>query len=771
MSNVGEWTVGVNLKFQSNATAELELIAKQIKALQVDISGVSKAFSGIKSGAFKPIIADTKLATKALGAYEKALKNLGSGSGSGRGRGGGGRSFGSGFFGQFAQGMLPNAFTGGMLAYSLGSAVKDGIANAIKTSAAFQDPFLSTSSIMNLDARRQGSMYNAVMASSAKTGIGPVETMNMMKEIGRLTTGTMSSDQSIGMLDPVAKLATVLRVTRKMDPQKSTDSAIEILHLLRDYKPNDTQNMLNKVLGMSELMPQDLDKTVTQLKQFAPTLKNMGVSDAETLGLMVFMARAGLGTGRGGTAARESLLAGLKPVAITSYLQGQKNAQEKEIFGAGGGASFYNSKTKQFDEIGYLTAVSNWAARTHKTKPEIATELTNVFGRTGATLAQLVADPQMQKIFKDTNAAMSSSSLSVDSMFKALTKYDFNTQSQRLGSAWQSLQIEVTERLLPSIASIMGAMADALHDFQSYMHGNPGFMEGIQKWLKSIGTGIANFSTFVKNNPGAVQEMGDFFKAFAVLAGIRIAGSILNLVTGLSGLPKLFGMLSKIGFISGGVEALFALAGGLPLAVAAVIAAIGAAIFFPKQMKAALGWVGTALTDTIKFISEKIGSFIGSIISIVKGWFSYLNTHGPADLLKGLNKNADPVPKDDKGQQDWMKRHGYGKSGDHPLLKWLHDNVVVPFSKGMEPGGGSGGAKKHVGPTKGGGPQHAAMHSAPVVHIAFNAPIYGVNDLQAAILEGIKKATQNPMSALANNFSGTARTHANIPANLSVTTA
>jgi len=520
-----------------------------------------------------------------------------------------------------------------------------------------------------------------------------------------------------------------------MDPTKSSDAAIEIMHLLRDYNPKDTANMMNKVLGMSELMPQDLDKTITQLKQFAPTLKNMGVPDSEALGLMVFMARAGLGTGRGGTAAREALLAGLKPVSITSYLQAQKNAQEKEIFGPGGGASFYNTKSQAFDEIGYLTAVAKWAKNNHKTKPEIAVELTNVFGRQGGTLAQLIADPKgdMYKIFKDTNDAMNRSSLSVQEMFNSLTRYDFNTQSGRLGSAWQSLQVEVTERLLPSIASIMGSMADALHDFQTYLHRNPGFINTVQKGLKAFGKGLADFTGFIEHNPGTMEMIGRFFEGFVILSGIRLAGSIGVLLANVTGISKFFSMLNSITGLFKMSTFAFLLTNPLGIAITLAITALGiAAVMFPKQLH--------ALGD--------------GIVSALEHFFKGL-TNAYQDFSKNPQKAA---LSGYKQGINWFYNHlGPG------LIPSLRANDTTPSIHSSGSNSRYHGNKVHSMP---GHTQQTAK-----IEIHFHAPVYGMPDFKKQVASVMEEINKNPLSTLGNNLNNTSRTHPNIPQFMSVQTA
>lgn len=699
----------------------------------------------------------------------------GGGMGGGGGRGGGtppkgpgggaAGNFGRWFFGgghnvgQFASAFAPGMLAGGLNAYTIGFAVKEGFTAALHTNAGFQTAFLTTSSIMGASKPQQDLLYNSVMAASGKTGIGPTQMMEMARDIGRLTTGTMSTEQSIGMIDPMAKYAKILELTRHMTPEKSVDAALETMHLLRDYSPQSSKHLLDLVTAMGEMMPQDPLKTVTQLKQFAPALKNMGVPDAQIATMMVFAARAGMGTGRGGTGIRETMLAALNPNEITSHLQALKQSQSKEIFGKGGGEAFYHpAKGKDkayFDSIGYLSTISTYAQKHPGIK--IMRDLFNVFGKTGGTFANLLADPQMRNMLLETQKAMTKSSISVDSMFNNLLKYDFGTQAGRLSSAWESLEIETVHKLMPAMASVMGSMADGLHDLQAYIHKHPAMIEGMQKWIKSFGVGIRDFVGFIEANPGFVQGAGEFAKFMAIMAGVRLAGSILGIFGKLLFIPQLFTFIAPMiraltlaGAISGSTLAATI---GLPLAVGAVIAAIGMAIFFPKQFEYVKHVVAETLKSLAEWIVDKVLAFIHRIADDLKGgkW---------RDLLGHITPPIYKPTKDGKGSL----LPGDPQTGLDPMttfsvkaLQWLQRD----WAKHDAPSGRPG--VRHNAP-------HAQQHAqanGPTIHVAFTGPIYGMDDFKKKVSDIMAELAKNPMSALGTNLSPT-RTHPNIPQVLTV---
>jgi hypothetical protein len=406
--------------------------------------------------------------------------------------------------GGFAGGLLlPGMLAGGASAFILGMMAKQMIGGALGTAGEFQTSFQSSIGIGGLNAKQQGLAYETIASSVNRTGFSPLEEADIFKEILRLTTGTMSREQSIGMVPEVSALARVLQLTRGVNPKETTDASVEIMHLLRDYNPADTHRMMIRLLAMGEMMPQDLTKTVTQLKQYVPAFKNLGVSEDETMGLMVFLARAGLGTGRSGTAARSLDQGAFKPLTITSYMQAIKNKQLNDILGPGGGEQFYyqnkGAKTKTFHEIEFLDAIAKFGAAHPNEKPKVVTTLSNVFGQQGAVIANLLSDPQMVGYLDQTIKAMHTPTLTPDAF---LDRYGSNLpqQMQRVKHNFDLLEIDLMKDLLPSIANTLRVIADAIFDLHQHIYQHPEAVKGIKEWFDSVTGAVSSLISTFKND-------------------------------------------------------------------------------------------------------------------------------------------------------------------------------------------------------------------------------------------------------------------------------
>src|SRR5260370_15099159 len=297
---------------------------------------------------------------------------------------------------------------------------------------------------------------------------------------------------------------------------------------------------------------------------------------------MVFLARAGLGTGRSGTAARSLDQNAFKPLTITSYMQAIKNKELNDILGPGGGERFYykdkGAKAATFHELEFLDTIAKFGSAHPNEKPKVITMLSNVFGQQGAVIANMISDPQMVKYLDATIKAMHQPSLTIDAMMDAYNKSNYPQQVARMTHNWHMLEIEMIKNFLPSIASAIGSIGDASFAMQNYLHGHPASFKGIKEWINAVTDSIKRVTTFFDKNPGAVGQMGQLAQVVAVIASIGIAKNLLGVVANLLMIPRIIAAVR-------GAEAAALVAGPAGVAVELAVIAAAEAYIHRKEIK------------------------------------------------------------------------------------------------------------------------------------------------------------------------------------------
>jgi len=142
---------------------------------------------------------------------------------------------------------------------------------------------------------------------------------------------------------------------------------------------------------MGELMPDNLQRAVTQMTYFLPTLKNLHVLDDDAATMMIALSRFGFGKGKGGTSPKNLASAALGPLQLTHHAQAGKEAYLKAlgVVDAKGNSEYFTDMGGNL--FGFLDQLAAYEAKHGSITAQKTFE--GAFGKVGYRLADLLADP------------------------------------------------------------------------------------------------------------------------------------------------------------------------------------------------------------------------------------------------------------------------------------------------------------------------------------------------------------------------------------------
>jgi hypothetical protein len=386
------------------------------------------------------------------------------------------------------------------------------------------------------------------------SAMSPVETADMFREIVRQTQGQLSFKDQLSLLPYAAKMQVVLGATRGMSPHETTDTTLAFTHLFRQYDPKGIPGMMDTVLKMNELMPSDPKQALRQMTYFEPLFKSLNIPDNLAAAYMVFMSRAGLATGKGGTGARAMLLQGTGMLQMTEHAQGGKKKllEQMGLLDAHGNSPFWHDKGGQngkgyFDALAMDTQIANYA----KGDPKAVFKIFSALGMQGGNIATLMADPVLIKALKQVADLMAhQKSLGLNAQSNTIAaNADF--AMKRGAKDFQALATEIGSYALPGITKGFNDMGTALHGAQLWLHQHPDIMKNVQKNITDDVAGIERFLVSHKkdwqefgwrlyNLAGDAQKLGPLLEVIA--NGFIAIGSalspFLDLIHGVASVSK-----------------------------------------------------------------------------------------------------------------------------------------------------------------------------------------------------------------------------------------
>jgi TP901 family phage tail tape measure protein len=403
------------------------------------------------------------------------------------------------------------------------------IGTAVADASKFQLVMTSIQNVTEASASQMERLYNATFNVGNKTAMNATEVAEMFREIARSAQGsTLGFQGMLNILPYAAKMQTVLGPTRGMSPEQTVDTTMALVHLFRQYYEAGTPKMMDTVLRMFELSPISPAQMLRQMTYFVPMLKALNTPNEQAATMMTFLARAGFGSGKGGTGVAMQTLQSLGPLQITSFAQAHKHEMLVKLGllnkdgtspfvhpGGPGGKPYYDL----FQELAQVSKASQLVgggANAVKT-------LTSIFGTTGGRVAMLMADPDLVKQLQSLEKIMTTqASLGLKPQSEKIMD-TVSSQWKRMIANFNSLMIEMGVPWLRALTDLFRSIGDALHNAQAWMHQHP-------RAEKAIGAGAAVGST--------------------VLAGVALSGII-----GAAG--KILGFGGGIGILGGGAGGLF----------------------------------------------------------------------------------------------------------------------------------------------------------------------------------------------------------------------
>lgn len=422
--------------------------------------------------------------------------------GGGTGGGGAARSFGvgelavPGWVGRKALALGKDAMISGM-GYGV---------DAIYEAAKLQTILTTTSNIIGANPKQMAQIRQASFDVGDKNAMSAVQVATMFREIARQSVGAFSIKDMIGLLPTMAKLQTVVGAARGFTAEKTVDNAMGIFHLMRAYDPKSQAKAGDSILRMSELMPDDLSRARTQMAYFAPTLKNMHVSDEDMATFMIFASRVGMAKGKGGTSLQNLFGNALGPLQATSHLQKGKafllGPKNLNVIDEHGKSRYFTDKGA--DPMGFLFALNEYSKKVGSI--QAGKVMQGAFGIQGARMGDMFADKVIvEQLINIRKEIKDSKTLGLDAQAKSIYgTADFAIS--RSAQNFQSLATEIGSLALPGVTRGFTDLGNSLHDAQHWLHQHADLERKIQK---AIIDGVVGVERYLVSHKKDWQDFGN----------------------------------------------------------------------------------------------------------------------------------------------------------------------------------------------------------------------------------------------------------------------
>lgn len=283
--------------------------------------------------------------------------------------------------------------TGDLMTGALGAF---GIFELVKKAGEFQSNMTVIQDSTGASAKQMQAFGDAVMNASSQ--VSKFNDMEMSQIAQKLTSGGFSNiKQAQSLLLPVAKYAEVQMYEHKSSDLQSTQQAIEMAHIFKNYDPKSFESFLNTFNKYSMMQPGDSTQLEQTLKYLAPTAQTMGMKPDDILSLSAVANRIGLSGSHGGTNAADMILR-LIPGLVGGMPTKKKTPkawQAMEDLGfidKNGNSQFFDKKGKVIDLNGMLSTMIN---DSKKMSPmQLQQKYHDIFGIQGGRAAAILADPK-----------------------------------------------------------------------------------------------------------------------------------------------------------------------------------------------------------------------------------------------------------------------------------------------------------------------------------------------------------------------------------------
>ncbi len=370
----------------------------------------------------------------------------------------------------------------------------------------------------------------------------------------------------------VAKFADVQYLKGGVPFETGSKELIQLAHLYGAYTPDRISHIANQVTKLSFMMPDSLNRYLTQAGYYVPMLSKLGVPEDQSLVMGAFLDRMGLGRGKGGTSVQNFVSAMMKPLtARTATGRGAgvqlKALEELGIYDRHGreNPKIFRSDKDGHSVIDLFAAFDALNKAIHEQTKELKGDVKarkerqligdfqKAFGTQGQRSGLLGTDRGIEQLRQMIATLPKMPGVEAgQSMFMR----NFNSQFVRAWSNFQSLATEVGGTAIPGMTKAAVDLGDAFHVAQGWLHQHGDLERSIQREILADVKGTEqwlvahrkDFQQFGSDAKGAVLHLHDVGTQLGYVGdGAILAGKALRLLADdLSVIPQTLGGIAWI---------------------------------------------------------------------------------------------------------------------------------------------------------------------------------------------------------------------------------
>lgn len=521
----------------------------------------------------------------------------------------------------------------GALAAVSGAAIYTGIRGAADLETAMTGIGIATHATRQQMEMLRQTAFN-VSAQTAQSVVDSARVMQIMA-----SSGINNANQLQQIAMPAAKFADVqfLKSQGKVSFEDAARQAIQIAHLYQAYSPKQITPVLDELTKLSFMMPDDLNRFLTQAGYYTPVFRRLGVSDDQSLIAGAFIDRMGLGRGKGGTGLQQFLLHQLGALQLTNHQQ-QKMAGalgKLGLLNSDGSAKFYQNG--HFDIIGSLEQIDKSIQEQTKglkghaldaAQQKAIMDIQKALGVQGGRIGFLGTPEALQQLH---NMIQQLHDPATVGMAEAQARYmnTLNGRFQQFRTNFSSLLTELMWPWLDGMKNTFGFLADKLHEWQVFLHGH-------RDIEKRIGAGL--FATFIASVVGVGAT------SVAAAANVwRLNAAILALSGSAGGAAGGAGKVGFLGTILGIIASPFKFILEVLQAPAAALLLLGRGVIPALQWINNLGPMGTRIAGFLLKIVKISLNPLDAVTPIIQRFYTVLRTIALSSSILGLGKVIDVV--------------------------------------------------------------------------------------------------------------------------------
>jgi hypothetical protein len=605
------WTVAISLISKSNFGLVSSQVSKQAKAMQGQVAASSAQMNQSLAAA-----------SASGGALERRLAGVAK--------------------------VASAGFT--VLGVAVGAAMVAGVKGAADLETAMVGIRNATGATHGEMEKLRGIAFD-VSSQTAQSVVNSANIMQVMAQsLGKPAPGMSSAQALMGIARPAAMFADVqfLRSKGAISFEDAARQAIQVAHLYQAYTPKQVEPIFDNLTKLSQMMPDNLNRYLTQAAYYMPLYRRMHVAPEESLVLGAWLDRMGLGRGKGGTALSQFLLQQMQPLQITSHQQGKRADALRSLglLNDDGSAKFLEGG--QFHVIAAMEQINRTVdARLRglkghdydKAMQDSIVDIQKALGVVGGRAGLLGTPEAVQQLH-----LMIEQLHLVPGMYVQQARYmdTLNGQFQLFKTNVSSLFTDAMWGSLPYLKGQLHGLAEAAHQAQMWVHAH---RDETNKWVKA-----------------GLIPLG-----WAILQGGLAAGRALLAFSGIPGqLTRLTEGVSALG-VASGIAAGRITAAGAEIGAGGAAAGAGASAFGVGITRAGLlAGLSGAAAGVLRF-----GSALGIFVAVLASTRAVLDAFGYKPPTKS--------------EFDKWRRNQSGGAFDYPLQGNPPDILPGSIPQGIPP--------------------------------------------------------------------------------------